>query len=187
MKKTILSNNDKFIMNINPTFLLNPEDEDVDDDYWEEGKLEFGELSIPVQREALNYFNSNKFIKDQIEDYVLKYIKIPSCCATTYPIFNGKILDISFSRNGDILNIKLLGILNEVPLREYMKEYVEKYSSRKLPLEKAYPTREDLVEQIKEGLWKASYSGPLISKYGKYIGEDVGRYSIYVDRVNIIL
>lgn len=185
-----LSDNDEFIMTINPTFLLNLENEDyLDDDNWEEYKLEFGELPISVQREALNYFNSNKFIRDQIEEYVLKYIQVPSCCTTTYPIFNGKILDISFSRNRDILNIKLLGILKELPLKEYIKEYIEKYNNhlKKQPIDKHNPTRKDLMFQIKEGLGKASNSGPLISKYGRYIGEDIGRYSIYVDRVKTII
>lgn len=113
-------------------------------------EVEYNRLPLPVQREVLQYFQSNEFIQSIVRDYVLQG--------------DVQVDSIEFRMVDDILCVYLYGTLLKLI------------------------SLDELTEGIKDGFHKASHSGPLVQHYGQYLGDNNGRYSIYLnyDRTNVI-
>jgi len=169
----ILKHNDKILIILSPTF-SNTSDKD---DYPIE--LEYGDLSNYVQKEVLEFFKSDEFIRDQAEEYALKEITFlpKNESIQSIPIFDTHITNIKFYVDEGKLSVYLYGILIEVP---YNKTSNNKTQYKPITLN-------DYEENTKEGFYKASHSGALTVKYGKYLGEYEKRYMIWLnsDRINV--
>ncbi len=163
----MFNNGDNMIIVLQPTF-SNRFDKD---DYPIE--VEFGDLPSSVRKEVLEFFKSDEFITDQAQNYALNEI---TAGHLTYPEFDTIINKVVFNLHNKILYVYLYGTLVEVT-----KEKDNLYYK---PV-----TIKEYGENVKEGFHKASHSGPLTSKYGNHLGEDEGRYSIYLnyDRINSFL
>ena len=137
-------------------------------------EVEYGKIPSEVQKEVLNFLNSKYFINDQAENYALSEIAaMPQGSKyESYPVFDTKIHDIKFYIDGDILLVYL-----------YCRLVNHQISSSNNSKNKIYtPITLSLYNDIvKEGFHKASNDGPLISMYGKYLGEGRNKYNIYLN------
>ena len=155
--------NTQILIVLQPTFSneLDKEDYSIE--------VEYGDLQPEVQSEVLDYFESQDFIVDQVQEYVLKDIGCTETdCYKKQLVYNGFVRTVQFELVGKILTVYVLAelILTHYPL----------HTTSKLTLK-------DLTFQLKDGFWKASHSGPLTPEWGTYLGEAEPRYMIYLDRV----
>ena len=151
--------------------------------------IEYGDLPRPVQFELLKYFKSPEFLSNQVRDYVLHHLSASSeYCFVTQPVYNGIIQFVEFKLIGRVLSVclycKLYSISPSAVINSQLNLGFQLMPNQTMictsPL-----TLTQLTEQIKEGFWKASHSGPLIQRWGQYLGEDEPRYMIYIDRVQV--
>jgi hypothetical protein len=155
MSSTYVDNDDIITITLIPTFSL------IDDNFEDYRTLFWGQLPNNIKYEVLKYFESSKFILDQVENYALDTIK--NQCST----INLKILSMNFyeSDNNDILYIKFTCHVHKVD-DKYCNSLVTIY---------------DIEDNIREGFYKASHSGPLVDNFGNYLGDDNGKYQIYFE------
>lgn len=170
----MLRNGNNVVILLKPTFgnELDENDQQIE--------IEYGSLPNNVKDEVLDFFNSDEFLLDQAQDYALSQITAnPS--PLTYPGFNTKINDIEFKLEDDVLLVYLYGTLVQIPPEE-----LENFSGKQTILRYQPVTSEIYKNNIKEGFYKASHSGPLTPEYGNYLGEFGERYMIYLnyDRIN---
>jgi hypothetical protein len=155
-----LSDKNQILIVLSPTFSnrLNKNDYPV--------SIEFIDLPVDVQKEVIDYFRSDEFIGYQVQDYVLNEIQINY---DTYPKFNGIVDSITFNLYNEMLIVYLFVSLIQIQGKIYDTTHYE-------PV-----TFKDFDDTAKDMFWRASHSGPLIHKYGKYLGEDYGKYMIYLN------
>jgi len=165
--KQILKNDDNVVVILEPTFSNKLDKNDY------QIEIEYDKLPNNVKDEVINFFNSDEFIIDQAQNYAINEITAGSS-NSTYPRFNTIINDIEFKLENDVLLVYLYGTLIEI-----LKDKQIKIRYQPVTL-KIYN------DNVKEGFYKASHSGPLTPEYGDYLGEFGGRYMIYLnyDRIN---
>lgn len=149
-----------------------------EDDYQIE--IEYGDLPDYVQDEVIDFFNSDEFIVDQAQNYAFDQITAGTS-NSTYPGFNTIINDVEFKLEGKVLLLYLYGTLTEIP-----KNKLVNYTGKQTIVRHRPVTLKIYDDNVKEGFYKASHSGPLTAEYGNYLGEDDGRYMIYLnyDKIN---
>ena len=171
------------LITIQPTFSnrLNSQEYQIE--------MEYGDLPRPVQFEVLKYFKSPEFISEQVQDYVLHHLSASSdSCYITQPIYNGLVQSVEFKVIGKILSVYLTVKLYSVPVNAVINinsNHGHQLMPNQTMICTAPLTDSALLEQLEEGFYKASHSGPLIGHWGSYLGEQP-RYMIYIDRVKLV-
>jgi hypothetical protein len=159
----ILDDGDCVIISLHPTFALMTQD---DNDFME---VEYGTLPLAVQDEVLKYFISKDFIVGQAQGYALLDIR-HDYGVQSYPVYDVDITDVKFdvSQGSNKLFVFLYGtlVLKQTRISRSGEQAV---------------TLQDLEQSAKEGFAKASNDGPLTEEYGNYLGDNVGRYMIYLN------
>ena len=160
----ILDENQHFLIVFQPTFsnTLDANENQIEIDY--------GYLPTKVQFEVIEYFKSPEFIQEHIRNYVLNdFTHRPDSIESKY---KGHLYSIDFKLVEKKLYVFLYCKLILIPFQVKVKNNYPLTSSR-------------LIELIKDGLHKSSHSGPLIVKWGNYLGDmninNQNRYMIYID------
>ena len=173
---TILQDGDTIYITLEATFAIN-RDLDDDDEFRE---VEFEDIPPEVQKEVLVYLQSSDFIHRQAEDYATKEITAQNCFIN-YPAYDTRFDKIYFRVFDKTLQVTLEGTLVEVPPEVYKQNVLNSGALNPKTECTSWVHLSDYIDHIQDGFHKATHSGPLVSSFGQYIGDDPGRWAIYFD------
>jgi len=137
---------------------------------------EYDQLPIPVKNEVNEIFNN---VNSEFYTYALPYSLND---ITHYPKGSKYNLFPSYDIVPEKILIDLPYILIYGKIQYSNEHYLRQNNQGYYPV-----TYKDFLFNIKEGFHKATHDGSLVSRYGKYIGEEDNRYLILFDADNVNL